>query len=386
MPFSIGIDARKAQDFGIGTYIRHLVEGLGEIDEENRYVLFVGPESRQVFTELPPNFELIDETSPVYSMREQVALAWKLLRLDLDLYHATHYVLPAWVPCRAVVTIHDIIHLLYPQFLPSPLAFLYAQRMIHRSLARGDAIITVSASSRTDLMEYFDVPGRKIRVVYQGVSDRFRQRLAEDALSQVLEQLGVRRPYLLFVGNPKPHKNLANVVRAYARARQLEEFDAELVAIGDRGGGDFKIHQLAEQLGVGRNVRLLGHVADEALPALYQGASLFVFPTLYEGFGLPVVEAMAAGVPVITSRNSALQEIGEGHAWLVDPLDVDELAHAIADCMRDPERRDELSQRGIRRAEEFRWDRTAADTLAIYREVLGVAAAGPPASDEEAGR
>lgn len=371
MTFSIGIDARKAQDFGIGTYIRHLVDGLAAIDRENRYVLFVGPESKQVFTTLPENFETVEETAPVYSIREQVALAWKLWRLGIDLYHATHYVLPAWVPGHAVVTIHDIIHLLYPQFLPSPLAFLYAQRMIRRGLERGDAIITVSESSRTDLIEYFEISGRKIRVIYQGVADRFRREQSREEQDQVLEQLGVERPYLLFVGNPKPHKNLANIVRAYARALRVAEFDADLVAIGERGRGDFKIQQLAQQLGIGERVRLLGHVADETLPTLYQAASLFVFPALHEGFGLPVVEAMAAGAPVITSNNSALKEIAEGYAELVDPLDVEALSQAIATCMTDSEHRQNLSRLGRRRAEEFRWDRTARQTLQVYREVLG---------------
>ncbi|MCB1035014.1 MAG: glycosyltransferase, partial [Acidobacteria bacterium] len=157
MAYTIGIDARKLHDFGIGTYVRNLVYHLAAIDAENRYVLFTGPQRKDALRDLPENFRILTESSPVYSVRELVALSWKLFRLDLDLYHATHYVLPAVSPCRVVVTIHDIIHLLYPEYLPNRLAFFYAQRMIRRSLARSDRVITVSRNTKSDLTRYFDV-------------------------------------------------------------------------------------------------------------------------------------------------------------------------------------------------------------------------------------
>jgi glycosyltransferase involved in cell wall biosynthesis len=362
VPYTIGIDARKLGDFGIGTYVRNLVAGLADIDNENRYVLFVG---REAPPDLPDNFRVVVERSPVYSVRELLALSWRLHRLKLDLYHATHYVLPAIVPCRAVVTIHDIIHLLYPQFLPSRLAFLYAQRMIRRSLQRGERIIAVSQNTKADLIEYFGVGGRKIRVIYNGVEDAFRQRLDEAEVRRRLATLGIQPPYLLFVGNPKPHKNLENVVRAYARAQAECGFDEPLVCVGDRQG-DFKVRQIAEQLGVGGKVRLVGHVEQAMLPSIYQGATLFLYPTLYEGFGLPVIEAMASGVPVVTSNGSALREIATGYAELVEPLDVEAMARAIAGLMSDPERRRELSERGRKRAADFRWQRTAERTRDVY--------------------
>lgn len=370
MSYNIAIDARKLADFGIGTYIRNLIAALGEIDEENRYVLFVGQRSASGMTELPANFHMVVERAPSYSLRELFALSWRLFRLRLDLYHSTHYVLPALVPCRAVVTIHDIIHLLYPEFLPNPLAFLYAQRMIRRSLTRGDRIIAVSQNTKTDLMNYFRVDGRKIRVIYSGVTPRFRHRLQPAEIDGWLQQYGIERPYLLFVGNPKPHKNLDNVVKAFARALELQPFDADLVCVGDRSGMEFKVRQRAEQLGISERLHLVGHVPDEALPALYQAATLFVFPTLYEGFGLPVVEAMASGVAVVTSNTSALKEIAEGYGHLVNPLDVDEMARGIARCMTDTEHRESLVKRGSKRAEEFRWSRTAEQTLEVYRSAL----------------
>ncbi|HSF42390.1 MAG TPA: glycosyltransferase family 1 protein [Thermoanaerobaculia bacterium] len=370
MPYTIGIDARKIQDFGIGTYVRNLVRSLAAIDSENRYVLLAKPADQESLRDLPANFQVATESSPVYSVREIVALSWHLYRRKLDLYHSTHYVLPAWLQSKVVVTIHDIIHLLYPEFLPSNLAFLYAQRMIRRSLTRGDRIIAVSQNTRSDLMHHFDVDGRKIQVVHNGVEDIFRKPLPPEDLDRWLRDLGISRPYLLFVGNPKPHKNLDNVVKAYARARRLAQFDAPLICVGHRDGSEFKIRQRAEYLGVGDRVRLLGHVAQEALPAIYQGATLFLYPTLYEGFGLPVIEAMASGVAVITSNTSALKEIAEGYAHLVDPLDIDGMAKAIARCMGDPEHRASLAKLGLRRSEDFRWDRAARKTLEIYLDVI----------------
>jgi glycosyltransferase involved in cell wall biosynthesis len=372
---TIGLDARKVQDFGIGTYVRNLVRGLAAIDRDNRYVLLVRPQDRDHFADLPDNFRLAVESAPVYSVRELAALSWHLYRLKLDLYHATHYVLPAVVPPRVVVTIHDIIHLLYPEFLPNALAFLYAQRMIRRSLNRGDRILAVSQNTKADLMEFFEVDGKKIQVIYNGVEDEFRGRLAADDLDRKLREAGVPRPYLLFVGNPKPHKNLDNVVQAYAKARKSAGFDAPLVCVGTQAGGaEAKVRQRAEYLGIADKVILLGRVAQEVLPAIYQGATLFLYPTLYEGFGLPVIEAMASGVAVITSNTSALKEVAEGYAHLVDPLDVAGMADAIAHCMSDPEHRAALVKLGCRRADDFRWETTARRTLEVYRGVLGTPA------------
>jgi glycosyltransferase involved in cell wall biosynthesis len=386
LPYSVAIDARKIRDFGIGTYIRNLVRELAELDGENRYVLLTGAPGKEILTGLPDNFEVVIQRSPVYSMREQLALSWALLRLRVDLFHATHYVLPMVVPCKAVVTIHDIIHLLYPKFLPNRLAFYYAARMIRRSLSRGDRVISVSETTKRDLMKYFRIGGGKIEVIHNGIEDAFRHELAVEDRDRWLKNLGVERPYVLFVGNPKkPHKNLDNVVKAYARALKMQQdLPHRLVCVGDRTGVEFKVRQRASQLGIEDRVVLLGHVAQEALPAVYQGAALFLFPTLYEGFGLPVVEAMASGLPVITSNTSALKEIGAGYADLVNPLDVEGMAKAVVRCLSDADHRESLKKLGRRRAQDFHWKKAAEKTLAIYRQVIGAEAPAAPARRETA--
>jgi glycosyltransferase involved in cell wall biosynthesis len=371
LPYTIGFDARNLRESGrasgVGTYARNLVHALARIDPENRYLLFARPQDRDAFGSLPDTFQPVFEGTPVYSVRELVALSWKLLRRRVDLYHSTHYVTPSVLQCPLVVTVHDIQHLFYPDFLPSRFSFLYAQRMIRRTLARADRIIAVTQHTRADLIQHFEVDGRKVQVVYNGVDDAFRKRLSAEELERWRRDLGLPGPYILFVGNPNhPRKNLDTVVQAYARARKTAGFDAPLVCIGDRAGTEFKIRQRASDLGIAGHVRLLGHVAAEALPALYQGATLFLYPTLFDGSAMPVVEAMASGVAVITSNTSALKEAAEGYAHLVDPLDIEGMAKAIAHTMSDPEHRTALARLGARRAEDFRWGQTARKTLEIY--------------------
>jgi glycosyltransferase involved in cell wall biosynthesis len=367
----ICIDARKLADFGIGTYIRNLLKSLAEIDSANHYWILVGRDGRSFVDRLGPNFHSFTETSTVYSLRELGTVSWALRRLRPDVYHATHYVLPAHVPCPAVVTIHDIIHLLFPQFLKHRLALLYARLMIGRSLRLGRRIITVSETTRDDVQDFFGVDGRALRVVYNGVEEVFRRPLAEQEIQARLQPFRLKRPYLLFVGNPKPHKNVENLLRAYARALQLAPGDTALACVGDRDGESARLRYLCQSLGIAERVAFLGHVADDDLPALYQGALAFLYPSLYEGFGLPIVEAMASKVPVITSTSSALREVAGGAADLVNPHDVEDIAKAIARCIVSPEHRAALAEKGVARSAEFDWRTTAERTLEVYREAMG---------------
>jgi alpha-1,3-rhamnosyl/mannosyltransferase len=367
----ICIDARKLADFGIGTYIRNLLRSLAEIDRTNHYWVLVARDGRSFVDRLGSNFHAFIESSAVYSLRELGTVSWALRRLRPDVYHATHYVLPAHLPCPAVVTIHDIIHLLFPQFLKNRLALLYARLMIGRSLRLGRRIITVSESTRDDVQDFFGIGGSALRVVYNGVDEVFRRALPAEEIQAKLQRFRLRAPYLLFVGNPKPHKNVENLLRAYARALELAPGDTTLACVGDRDGESARLHFLCRSLGIAERVAFLGHVAEDDLPALYQGALAFLYPSLYEGFGLPVVEAMASGVPVITSTSAALREVASGSADLVNPHDVEDIAKAIVRCITSPEHRRALAAKGILRSADFDWRTTAERTLEIYREAMG---------------
>jgi alpha-1,3-rhamnosyl/mannosyltransferase len=368
----IGIDARKLRDFGIGSYTRHLLEAMARRPEAERYRfrIYRRRADRELLADLPANFDAVDEEAPGYSVRELTRFAWRLFRDRLDLFHAMHYVLPPLTRTRAVVTIHDIIHLLYPQFLPSRAAHLYARVMIRRALSRADRIITVSWNSKRDLVDYFGVPGSRIEVVYNGVSEAFRSDVAPEQRRRVAERYDLTAPYLLFLGGAKPHKNVQNVVRAFAEARRTGDLPHVLVLAGAMPENTARLEALLSALELNASVRRPGIVPEEDLPALYAGAAVFLYPTLYEGFGLPVVEAMASGVPVLTSTTSALQEIAGGYAYVVDPMDIDAIARGIRELALKESARSHFAELGRKRALDFSWDKAAEKTLEVYRAAL----------------
>lgn len=368
----IGIDARKLKDFGIGSYIRNLLDAISRRPESERYQfrVYARRADRDVLPELGPNFDVIEEDSPGYSIAELTRFAFRLLRDRLDLFHATHYVLPP-LRSRAVVTIHDIIHLLYPQFLPNRAALVYARVMIRRALRRADRIITVSYNSKRDLVDYFGIVPSRVDVIYNGVSRDFRPDVPDEERARVARQYGLRRPYLLFLGGEKPHKNVQNVVRAFAEARRARpDLPHGLVLAGPMPKNSARTDAIIAALDVGSAVSLPGLIAEKDLPGLISGADALLYPTLYEGFGLPVVEAMASGVPVLTSSTSALQEIAGGYAYLVDPLDVDAIARGILALTTDAKVRADFIELGRKRALDFSWDKAAERTLEVYAEAL----------------
>ncbi len=370
MAYRIGIDARKLRDeSGIGSYIRNLTRALAEVDKVNQYHLFVSSWEDPLLDQLGDNFNAVVEPCPVFSVREQVSLSWRLLRLKLDLYHATHYLLPAVVPCRSVITVYNILDVFYPYFRPSPLAFYYAQRQIRRSLARGDRIIAYSRNTKTDLMDRLGLDGRSVRVVYPGVGAVFSNRVDKDEVDSTLARLGIERPYLLLVDRPG-RSNLDRTVQAFASALERRQFPGSLVCVGQRTHLDFKVRRRAERLGIGDRLVMIGSLSPEDEPAVYQSAELFLYPVLEDTSGLTVANAMASGVPVVASANGALREVAEGYAVLVDPLDGKQIANAIAGLMEDGERRAELISLGTGRAADFAWRSTAEKTLEAYESAL----------------
>ncbi len=368
----IGVDARKIRDFGIGTYIRQLLEAVARSPEsaEYRFRVYLRQGDRELLGKLPEHFETVCEESAGYSVAELTRFAWRLWRDHLDLFHATHYVLPPLVRGRAVVTIHDIIHLLYPQFLPNRAAHFYARFMIRRALWRSDRIITVSYNSKHDLVNYFAVPASRIEVIYNGVSPRFHPDVPAEERARVARRYGLKAPYLLFLGGEKPHKNLQSVLRAFAEARRQAPLPHALVLAGPPPKNPARLEALIAALDLVERVSQPGLVQDEDLPGLLAGAEVLLYPTLYEGFGLPVVEAMACGTPVLTSSTSALQEIAGGYAYLVDPMDVDAIARGIIALSTDVKARADFRELGKKRALDFSWDKAAEKTLEVYRAVL----------------
>jgi glycosyltransferase involved in cell wall biosynthesis len=287
---------------------------------------------------------------------------------SVPLFHGTNYALPRTRGAALVVTVHDLTLLRQPALGTAALRRLVGR--VRRSVAEARRVIADSECTRRDLCALLDVPGEKICVVPLACDEHFRPQPRETARARIAERYGLRAPYLLHVGTLEPRKNLERLVRAYARLRRARR-DAPLLAlVGPPGWGDAAVHRAIDEAGAEEFVRLTGRVPADDLAALYAAAELFVFPSLYEGFGLPLLEAMACGLPAVASSAGALPELAGGAADLVDPRDETALCEAMLALLTDAARRKELRERGLRRAADFSWDRCARETLAVYAEAL----------------
>jgi len=366
----IAIDARKLRDYGIGTYVRNLLRYLSRLDQTTEYVVLCSKTDRQLVGELGPNFRAVSESSPGYSVREQITVPRDLLREGADLFHTPHYVLPPFTPCKSVVTIHDCIHLRFPQYLPNRLGYAYARASLWIATHRSSRIMTVSEASKRDILEYFSVPTQKIDVIYNGIDERFAESPPEDDVERVKERYQLDHPFVLYAGNIKPHKNLERLIEAFYIFRRGDFEHVKLVIIGDEISKYAGLRHAVHRHKLHKYVRFFGFVPHRTLAILYRLAGVFVFPSLYEGFGLPPLEAMASGTPVITSNVSSLPEVVGDAAVLINPLRPDEIADAMRRVLTNSELRQDLRNRGLERARHFSWERSIRRVREIYDEVL----------------
>jgi glycosyltransferase involved in cell wall biosynthesis len=289
----------------------------------------------------------------------------------VDLFHGTTYSVPARCRARTVATVHDLALLRHPELGPGHLVAMV--RRATRNLAGVDRIVAVSESTRNDIVELCGVPPERISVVYNGCSSDFYPRPRAECIRAAERHWQLEGPFLLNVGTVEPRKNLPNLIRAFARLRRQRNLPHRLVVVGGKGWGSEPLTDVARSEGVGEVVHFVGAAPYGLLPVLYGAADVFVYPSLYEGFGLPVVEAMASGTPVVASSCAALAEIADGAALLPDPGDPEQIAAAIEKCL-DASTADDLRSRGRKRAAHFTWSRSAAATLAVYEQVLAASA------------
>ncbi len=362
----LAVDARKLTDYGIGTYLSHLLAGLAASPELSLTVIArAGHEDR--LHELTPGARLLTCGAAGYSLAEQVRLPALLARERLDLVHLPHYTVPMVMPCRFVVTVHDVIHLYYPPSRRPMWALSYLRVVLRSALRRARCVITPSRASRRDLVKLFGADPRRLKVVPEGVDREFGVRPPTDRLEALKERYRLRPPLVLVVGNDKPHKNLDFVLRAYHHAVRRHRIPGQLVLVG---AGD-RLRERAARLGLGDRVRCLGRVPGADLQAVYHMAAVLLHVSLYEGFGLPILEAMGAGLPVITSNLGAMRELGEGAARLVNPLDLEEVAAALERVLVDDPLRRRMVEAGRRRAEKMTWGTMVEQTVAAYRLAAG---------------
>jgi glycosyltransferase involved in cell wall biosynthesis len=365
----IAIDARKLRDFGIGTYIRNILIELSRLDRETEYVVLCRPDDVDSGDVLGRNFRMVPETAPTYSIAEQVKIPLALAREGVRMVHEPHYVLPPLVQCRSVVTIHDCIHLMFPEYLPNRLAYFYAKGSMWTATRKADRILTVSEASKRDILRFFGVSPDRVSVIHNAIDERFLAPANPERMDLVRQRYQLDRPFVLYVGNIKPHKNIERLIAAFARARAHFGDDVKLIIIGDEMSKYPGMRQSVHKHKLDKHVRFLGFQPMETLAAFYRLARAFVFPSLYEGFGLPPLEAMACGAPVVTSNVSSLPEVAGGAALLVDPYNEEAIADAIVRAVTDETLRAELIEKGIQRARTFSWAESVRRIHEIYMQV-----------------
>jgi glycosyltransferase involved in cell wall biosynthesis len=377
----IGIDYTAAvqQRAGIGRYTRNLVRALSHLDRQHRYTLFAaGGDADDGLGPWPENFRMCavpisDRWLSILWQRMRVPLPVQLVTGPLDLFHSPDFVLPPLVRTPAVLTVHDLSFLRVPDcFVPAFRSYLSSA--VPRAVARAGRILADSTSTRNDLVELLDVEPARITVIYPGVEARFRPVREPDARAAVRARYGLPARFILGLSTLQPRKNFDGLVAAFARLVGGAEgwpglADVHLVVAGQKGWMYEEALATAAGSGVADRIHFTGFVDDADLPALYSLASVFAFPSWYEGFGVPVLEAMACGTPVVAADNSSLPEVVGEAGLLVDAADTDGLARAIGQVLSEDALRRRLAARGLERAQRFTWARAAEQLLQVYGEV-----------------
>jgi glycosyltransferase involved in cell wall biosynthesis len=359
----VALDARMKE--GVGTVVRNLALRLSPRLE--KLILLGDPNDIAGWGALGANVEVVPFLAPIYGWREQATFPAARLR-DCSLLHVPHFNIPVRsVPCPLICSIHDVAHL--SGMLPVGIAYRMAARTYYRHAARRSRhVITGSQFSRDEIVRRVGVNPEKITVIPDGVdADLFSPR-PESEIKPVLMSLGIRKPYVLMLGSVRPHKNVGRVLKAFEELKRENALPHQLVVVGRREG--FRINQELPVLAgdVWRDVVFTGFRGEKETVALYSGADLFVFASLYEGFGLPPLEAMACGAPVAVSRAASLPEVvGEGGAYF-DPYSVDDIGRTLLRLLTEPRERDALARKGRERALRMTWERTVEGHLEVYRK------------------
>jgi glycosyltransferase involved in cell wall biosynthesis len=372
----IGIDVTAAvtQGGGIGRYTRELVQALVQARTPHQFTLFSAkpPAHLPVPNPLPTGAQVVYKPAPLderwlYRMwyRLRLPLPVQLRTGALDLFHSPDFVLPpVYGRIPTLLTVHDISFAHYPETFPRRLVD-YLNRVVPWSIDRATHVLADSVATKEDLMAVWQVPAQKITVLYSGVHERFAPVVDGVAQTAVRQKYGLaERPYLLAVGTVQPRKNYQMLIRAFGAVAAAYPHD--LAIAGGKGWLDDEMMVEIERQGLNGRVRFIGFVDDADLPTLYSAATLFVFPSLYEGFGLPLLEAMGCGVPVITANTSSLPEVAGDAAVQLSPHDEAAWTAAMLALLADDPRRAVLVAAGFRRVRQFRWQQSAVQLLAIY--------------------
>ncbi|MDP3976093.1 MAG: glycosyltransferase family 1 protein [bacterium] len=374
---TIGIDCRLygLRHGGIGRYLAELVGNLSLLDQSNHYILYFNEPEFSQFSVPNGHWQKKLVNIPHYSLDEQTRFCHFLNREPVDLIHFPHFNAPIWYRRPFVVTIHDLTLHLFPHksYVPKwtlkKMIHVFAYRLITRMVTRhAKKVIAVSQSTKSDLQHQLRLDPEKIIVVYEGAPEHF-QRSSDSEIQSVLKKFSIGKPYLLYTGVWRSHKNLLNLIQAFVKVRASGR-DIQLVLAGKKDPSCPEVPCLISRLKLESDVILTGFVEDAELVALYSGTSAFVFPSLYEGFGLPPLEAMKLGVPVLCSNRSSLPEVCADAALYFDPSRPEDIAAKITQLLGDPQLAEQLTQRGTQNLTRFSWKGMAGQILDLYNKVI----------------
>jgi len=375
-PVRIGLNAhllslsRSCRGAGISWYIYNLLLHLPQADQDNEYIAFLG-EGEAYFPSLTLRLSRLPTIKPpLRILWEQFIQPLELVKESIDILHSLAFVQPVICPCPSVITIYDLSFFFFPEAFQS-LNRIYLSLFTPYSAKRADRVVAISASTKEDIVRYLGVDPGRIDVIYPGVDEAFRPIADRGRLAAFRDKHGLPEKVILFVGTIEPRKNVERLVRAYARLKKEGDLPHKLVIGGAEGWLYAGVFATVEEMGLGADVLFPGYIPRDELPLWYNVADLFVYPSLYEGFGLPPLEAMACGTPAIASNTSSLPEVVGEAGFLVDPYDVEGMAGAMFKVLTDEGLREGMRRRGLERAQGFSWLKMARETVKVYGSIRG---------------
>lgn len=357
-------------------YVVGLIKGLASIDRDNQYVIYLTDrEAFNGFCVAQQNFtpRLLKPSSRWIEI--PIALPVELLRHPVDLVHAP-IIAPPMCPCRFVLTVYDLSYTLHPEFYPKSVR-LRLSALIGLGIKKAHIIIAISETTKNDIVEVYGLPPERIVVTHLGIDSCYQPMNKEESRKLVSEKYCVSRGFILYVGKVQSRKNISRLIRAYSLLKQWKNIEHKLVLVGRKTWLSTEALKTISSLGLEEEVIQTGHVPDDDLPSFYNAADLFVYPSLFEGFGIPTLEAMACGTPVVASRASSLPEVVGDAAVLVDPYDEEAMAVAMNEVLTDQGLRSRLIEKGFAQSKKYSWGETAKKTLAVYDAVYSGATRSP---------
>ena len=363
-------------EFGVGTYIRNVVRTLAQLDRVSKYFLIGSPDKVAECSPLPPNFHAVALGGGDDTLQGNLAFRAVVRRLECDVVHIPHlFWIPRGLSCPYVLTVHDLLEHMYGSRNASSLRRNVHFYLTRRVLRRAARVIAVSQFTKNEIEKLLAIPDARIEVVYNAIDERFLHGHATEADRELIAQRYlVNYPFILYAGAIRPHKNVVRIIEAFSALKselQKEQryLDLKLIIIGDDLSSHPRLRRTVVRSAVQNDVRFLGFVPIEVLRIFYDVAKIFVFPSLYEGFGLPPLEAMAHGTPVVTSNTSSLPEVVGNAALLVNPENVFEIRRGLQRALLDSALREQMKQRGYEQTQRFSWTSSVSRILEIYREV-----------------